>query len=44
MRKDVFVDGLKKETFNLDETEQKIVLKEELNIDSHLKHLSLIHI
>ena len=38
MRKDVFVDGLKKETFNLDKTEQKIVLKEELNIDSHLKH------
>ena len=28
MRKDVFVDGLKKETFNLDETEQKIVLKD----------------
>ena len=38
MRKDIFVDGLKKETFKLDETEEKIVLKEELNIDSHLKH------
>ena len=38
MKKDVRVDGLKKETFILDENEKKIVVKEEVNIDSHLKN------
>ena len=38
MKKDVTIDGLKKETFSLDEMENKIVLKEEVNIDPHLKH------
>ena len=37
MNKDIKIDGLKKETFLLDEQE-KIVLKEEVNIDSHIKH------
>jgi hypothetical protein len=38
MRKDISIDGLKKETFSLDEMEKKIVLNEEVNIDSHLQH------
>ena len=38
MKKDVRVDGLKKETFILDENEKKIIVKEEVNIDSHLKN------
>ena len=38
MKKDTVVDGLKKETFSLDEMENKIVVNEEVNIDSHLKH------
>ena len=38
MNKDIKIDGLKKETFLLDEQEKKIVLKEEVNIDSHIKH------
>ena len=39
MKKDVTIDGLKKETFSLDEMEKEIVINEEVNID-----LSLIHI
>jgi hypothetical protein len=39
MKKDTVIDGLKKETFSLDEMEQKIVLNEEVNIDPHLKHI-----
>ena len=38
MRKDTIIDGLKKETFLLDEMEQKIIINEEINIDPHLKH------
>jgi len=38
MKKDISVDGLKKETFSLDEMEKKIVVNEEVNIDPHLKH------
>jgi hypothetical protein len=38
MRKDISIDGLKKETFSLDEMEKKIVLNEEINIDPHLQH------
>jgi hypothetical protein len=38
MRKDTVIDGLKKETFSLDDMENKIVLNEEVNIDPHLKH------
>tara|TARA_R100000781_G_scaffold108561_1_gene73158 strand:- start:2168 stop:2500 length:333 start_codon:yes stop_codon:yes gene_type:complete len=38
MRKDVKVDGLKKETFLLDEKEKQIVVKEEVNIDPHIKN------
>ena len=42
MKKDVTIDGLKKETFSLDEMENKIVLKEEVNIDPHLKHNKIL--
>ena len=42
MKKDTVVDGLKKETFSLDEMEQKIVINEEVNIDSHLKHNKIL--
>ena len=38
MRKDTIIDGLKKETFLLDEMEQKIIINEEINIDPLLKH------
>ena len=38
MRKDISIDGLKKETFSLDEMEKKIDLKEEVNIDTNLQH------
>ena len=38
MKKDIKVDGLKKETFLLDEKEKQIVVKEEVNIDSLLKN------
>ncbi len=38
MKKDISIDGLKKETFSLDEMEKKIVINEEVNIDPHLKH------
>ena len=38
MRKDISIDGLKKETFSLDEMEKKIVINEEVNIDPHLQH------
>ena len=38
MKKDTIVDGLKKETFSLDEMEKKIVVNEEVNIDPHLQH------
>tara|TARA_R100001015_G_scaffold19149_2_gene15211 strand:- start:2682 stop:3014 length:333 start_codon:yes stop_codon:yes gene_type:complete len=38
MRKDIKVDGLKKETFLLDEKEKQIVVKEEVNIDPHIKN------
>ena len=38
MRKDISIDGLKKETFSIDEMEKKIVLNEEVNIDPHLQH------
>ncbi len=42
MKKDIVVDGLKKETFSLDEMEKKIVVNEEVNIDSHLKHNKIL--
>jgi len=42
MKKDTVVDGLKKETFSLDEMENKIVVNEEVNIDSHLKHNKIL--
>ena len=42
MKKDTVVDGLKKETFSLDEMEKKIVINEEVNIDSHLKHNKIL--
>ena len=38
MKKDTVIDGLKKETFSLDDMENKIVVNEEVNIDPHLKH------
>ncbi len=38
MKKDISIDGLKKETFSIDEMEKKIVLNEEVNIDPHLQH------
>ena len=42
MKKDTIVDGLKKETFSLDEMEKKIVVNEEVNIDHHLKHNKIL--
>ena len=42
MKKDTVIDGLKKETFSLDEMEKKIVVNEEVNIDSHLKHNKIL--
>ena len=42
MKKDTVVDGLKKETFSLDEMEKKIVVNEEVNIDPHLKHNKIL--
>ena len=42
MKKDVTIDGLKKETFSLDEMEKEIVINEEVNIDSHLKHNKIL--
>ena len=42
MKKDTVADGLKKETFSLDEMEKKIVINEEVNIDSHLKHNKIL--
>ena len=42
MKKDTVVDGLKKETFSLDEMEKKIVINEEVNIDSHLKRNKIL--
>ena len=42
MKKDTVIDGLKKETFSLDEMENKIVVNEEVNIDSHLKHNKIL--
>jgi len=42
MIKDTVIDGLKKETFSLDEMEQKIVVNEEVNIDPHLKHNKIL--
>ena len=38
MKKDIKIDGLKKETFLLNEQDKQIVLKEEVNINSHIKH------
>jgi len=38
MKKDVQIDGLKKETILLDDQDKQIVVKEEINIDSHIKH------
>ena len=43
MNKDIKVDGLKKETFLLDEQEKKIVIKEEVYIDSHIKHKKALY-
>ena len=42
MKKDVTIDGLKKETFSLDEMEKEIVINEEVNIDPHLKHNKIL--
>ena len=42
MKKDVVIDGLKKETFSLDDMENKIVVNEEVNIDPHLKHNKIL--
>jgi hypothetical protein len=36
--KDIVKDGLQTTTYNLDEKEEKVIVKEETNIDSHLKH------
>ena len=42
MRKDTVIDGLKKETFSLDDMENKIIVNEEVNIDPHLKHNKIL--
>jgi hypothetical protein len=38
MKKDIIIDGLNKTTYMKDDMEGKIAVKEEVNIDSHLKH------
>jgi hypothetical protein len=38
MKKDIILDGLQKTTYMKDDMEGKIAVKEEVNIDSHLKH------
>ena len=38
MKQETQVEGLQKTTFIKDEMEKKIAVKEELNIDPHLKH------
>ena len=36
--KDIIKDGLQTTTYDLDKQEQRVVVKEETNIDPHLKH------
>jgi hypothetical protein len=43
MRKDTIIDGLKKETFSLDDMENKIVVNEEVNIDPHFKMMVILN-
>jgi|TARA_B100000427_G_C15088053_1_gene411537 hypothetical protein len=38
MKKDVTFNGLQKTTYMKDDMDGKIAIKEEVNIDSHLKH------
>ena len=38
MKKDIIIDGLNKTTYMKDDMDGKIAIKEEVNIDSHLKH------
>ena len=38
MKKDITFDGLQKTTYMKDDMDGKIAIKEEVNIDSHLKH------
>tara|TARA_Y100001937_G_scaffold31829_1_gene45571 strand:+ start:247 stop:579 length:333 start_codon:yes stop_codon:yes gene_type:complete len=38
MKKDITFDGLQKTTYMKDDMEGKIVTKEEVNIDPHIKH------
>tara|TARA_R100000808_G_scaffold3605_4_gene12621 strand:+ start:740 stop:1072 length:333 start_codon:yes stop_codon:yes gene_type:complete len=38
MKKDITYNGLQKTTFIKDDLDGKIAIKEEVNIDSHLKH------
>ena len=38
MKKDITIDGLNKTTYMKDDMEGKIAVKEEVNIDPHLKH------
>ena len=40
--KDIVKDGLQTTTYNLDEQEKKVVVKEETNIDPHLKHNKIL--
>ena len=36
--KDIVIDGLKQTTYSKDDMEKKIIIKEQVNIDPHLKH------
>ena len=36
--KDIVRDGLKQTTYSKDDMEKKIIIKEQVNIDPHLKH------
>ena len=38
MKKDITFEGLQKTTYMKDDMDGKIAIKEEVNIDSHLKH------
>ena len=43
MKKDITFDGLQKTTYIKDEMEGKIAVKEEVNVDPHIKHNKILY-
>ena len=43
MTKDITFDGLQKTTYIKDEMEGKIAVKEEVNVDPHIKHNKILY-